>query len=768
MDLSFFHHFTKAITSNATLKEFQWKTTFYRFFDGAWHHGISGAKPDTQLVKVLTKTRDEKIPKQAKNHHYFHIACVDAVVEVIVPPRTWQTTIDKYVTDLEECVRNAEYQFNANYDKLTRLLNRTGFEEEIRKSLKKRLDGSAVEQTEALSPSSYIALITFDIDHFKQINDSYSHQYGDAVLRAFSWRLAEHTKVLKEHQKVDFTLARLGGEEFDLLVINLKNKDEAREIAESFRVAIERDLLPTSVQWDSISRDLKLGDMALPSEQERKVTASVGYKVSSLLQNEEPLKKYSELKGQADVALYRAKADGRNCVTNYDEIRIKHGRVLQSASELNHVAIDIGADVGVKRGDVYAVRIPQFTGDVPLVQDDGRSKKKLGMFPPLTNGRITVVNVQRGIAFCQIIEKSIATVFPVGSKLEYIPMGIGRPVVSSCTFPLSGCVLQPEKFMKELARAIDSKDLAIVCVFSAKEMRSNDLANSRFSILGLADLIRASFPPTTALGIIRENQIAAFVRAEFGKTSDLSATIEKIVGSSNENVSITCGYVSNESHESDHSDFHWQNLREDDLLYAAKVANYVAVSQHRRKDSNARHEKFSASTASYALFYLRLKKRYEDAIVDYHRLAQIGVDAPLLHNQFAICVIDSRDLPRMPAAERALERAVNAAEEDVVTVSWNLGVAKAFLGHFADAYSLFMKGKNILDEKLHWLYYLACAKCACEMYLKGVNTSETDKEFLEKCIKKALTAPKPEVALEHQWIEDIKQFAKRTTIGSSL
>ena len=83
----------------------------------------------------------------------------------------------------------------ANTDYLTELPNRRYFFAIVRKALHQR----AKQQQ-----SSAIAML--DIDHFKLVNDNYGHDYGDAVLEAFS-------RAFKQHFQQDL-VARLGGEEF--------------------------------------------------------------------------------------------------------------------------------------------------------------------------------------------------------------------------------------------------------------------------------------------------------------------------------------------------------------------------------------------------------------------------------------------------------------------------------------------------------------------------------------------------------------------------
>lgn len=125
------------------------------------------------------------------------------------------------------------------------------------------------------------ALVAFDIDHFKRINDTYGHGGGDRVLEAVG-------KLGAGALRSGDVLARLGGEEFALLLPET-GPEKAGDVAERFRQAI--------------------ADMAVPDLAGHQVTASFG--VAPLTGD------YGfpdEWLAAADRALYRAKEDGRNRV----------------------------------------------------------------------------------------------------------------------------------------------------------------------------------------------------------------------------------------------------------------------------------------------------------------------------------------------------------------------------------------------------------------------------------------------------------------------
>ena len=131
--------------------------------------------------------------------------------------------------------------------------------------------------------ASPISCLMFDIDHFKQINDTYGHKRGDMALRELS-------TVLKKSVRKSDILARYGGEEFILLLPNT-NLDGAKAEAERIRDTIKKHVF----------KSLK---------GERKITISIG--IAAL-----PHKKIQtsdDLITCADSALFKAKKSGRNQV----------------------------------------------------------------------------------------------------------------------------------------------------------------------------------------------------------------------------------------------------------------------------------------------------------------------------------------------------------------------------------------------------------------------------------------------------------------------
>lgn len=176
----------------------------------------------------------------------------------------------RYALELRESVNHT--MALAVTDELTGLYNRRYFDRHLNVMLGK-----------AQSQDRDMALMILDIDHFKAVNDGHGHDAGDAVLREFAARLKRNIR------GVDLA-CRFGGEEFVVLMPDTDTA-QAEAVAERVRQSVaERSF-----------------DIGLPRP--LSITVSVGVSLNeSLADTPESLIK------RADVALYRAKREGRNRV----------------------------------------------------------------------------------------------------------------------------------------------------------------------------------------------------------------------------------------------------------------------------------------------------------------------------------------------------------------------------------------------------------------------------------------------------------------------
>lgn len=155
-------------------------------------------------------------------------------------------------------------------------------------------------QQAAQSAGSF-AIVLFDIDDFKRVNDTHGHDAGDAVLRTIS-------RICQEHSRQGDLFARYGGEEFAFLLANL-SPSQAGEFAERIRDLIAQT--PTSYK-ESLLR----------------CTASIG--VSAVLA---PIPSADAALIAADHALYAAKTAGKNRIVLAPEDESPRGVGMRRASD---------------------------------------------------------------------------------------------------------------------------------------------------------------------------------------------------------------------------------------------------------------------------------------------------------------------------------------------------------------------------------------------------------------------------------------------------
>ncbi|MGU3522984.1 GGDEF domain-containing protein [Enterobacteriaceae bacterium C23F] len=161
---------------------------------------------------------------------------------------------------------------NSIRDPMTRLFNRSFFYDSLKK------------QMASVSVSTPVSVIVCDLDHFKRINDNYGHLQGDKVIQFVS-------AILQDNVRLNDVAARIGGEEFALLLTNT-DAENALHIAERIR--------QTVYQHDAESSHGQLPE---------KITISMGVFTATQKEAEQEV-----CVQRADEAMYQAKAQGRNRV----------------------------------------------------------------------------------------------------------------------------------------------------------------------------------------------------------------------------------------------------------------------------------------------------------------------------------------------------------------------------------------------------------------------------------------------------------------------
>jgi diguanylate cyclase (GGDEF)-like protein/PAS domain S-box-containing protein len=219
-----------------------------------------------------------------------------------------------HIEDVTEQKHTAErLTFAANHDELTGLPNRSS----LMSMLSERLEGA---------PPWSVAVLFVDLDHFKVVNDTLGHSAGDEMLSILAERLRH---VVRGHD----VLARFGGDEFIVVLSRVAHEGDPAEVAERIRRALH--------------------DPVMIGDHELFVTASIGYST-----NVDAGMSANDLLRNADAAMYRAKARGRDCVEAFAAGgQAVNGQALRTAGELRR---------GIERDEI----VPYFQPIVDL--DSGR------------------------------------------------------------------------------------------------------------------------------------------------------------------------------------------------------------------------------------------------------------------------------------------------------------------------------------------------------------------------------------------------------------
>lgn len=225
-----------------------------------------------------------------------------------------------HIRENEEQVRRLAY-----YDALTRLPNRRLLEDRL-----------SLAMRHAHRHGHQLAVIFFDLDHFKQVNDSLGHAIGDELLLQVSRRLTEH---LRE----DDTLARLGGDEFIALLPDLADPTEVTRIARRLIGAIST---PFTIGGHEFRVGCSLGISFYPNDADT---------AEDLMRN-------------ADAAMYRAKQEGRNTYRLFrSEMHVQDHRQLAMETALRDTA-ETGAGLDVHYQPIFDTQSGELRGAEALLR----------------------------------------------------------------------------------------------------------------------------------------------------------------------------------------------------------------------------------------------------------------------------------------------------------------------------------------------------------------------------------------------------------------
>ena len=312
----------------------------YRFDRGAWT-GLGGVAVPAPTAAVMTEALRSGLATSSGRLRESFIAVpeLDAVVRVDAAAlrRIGSEALRRRVATAAHA---AAQHFKATHHDLTGLINRA----ECNRVLLDRLAGMS-----EVGAGRAVGVVALDIDHFKQINDTFGHHYGDTVLRALATRIERVLLDRAPATGCDLIPAHPSGEEFLIVVSGPFVTAGQRAIAEAIRQGIAAQPLPTAAEWAALDRGGDAED--LPEQSLRHVTVSLGFSHRVGPVAKEAVAELGfALKREADIALYRAKATGRNRSVAFEEVIQRYGRVLEHHADTDIVAIDLGRQVAVSVG----------------------------------------------------------------------------------------------------------------------------------------------------------------------------------------------------------------------------------------------------------------------------------------------------------------------------------------------------------------------------------------------------------------------------------
>jgi diguanylate cyclase (GGDEF)-like protein len=245
------------------------------------------------------------------------ISIIATILLVIIIVALIYKLINRYTAELTEQKDILDYQ--AHYDLLTGLSNRILFNDRLEQAVEK---GKRQE--------SKFALFFIDLDRFKQINDSLGHSIGDKVLQIIAKRLQV---VMRKEDSI----SRLGGDEFTILVQDLKDGTDASLLAQKIIYSLSE---PINIENHTLYVTTSIGISIFPND---------GISANNLL-------KY------ADAAMYKAKEEGKNNFQYYSS------EMTEKAFE--RVVMEASLRKALSNNEFVVYYQPQI---------DGRTDKIIGM-----------------------------------------------------------------------------------------------------------------------------------------------------------------------------------------------------------------------------------------------------------------------------------------------------------------------------------------------------------------------------------------------------
>ena len=192
-----------------------------------------------------------------------------------------------------------QLEYGANYDTLTGLANRSLLSDRLRQA-----------SANAARKGKMVGVLLQDLDNFKIINDSLGHEAGDVLLKAAAERMRA---AVRESD----TVARFGGDEFVIVLPDVDSAEDVMKVASKLLADLAR---PFTIEHQQVYVSASIGICMYPRDGEAEAT---------LLKN-------------VDLAMYRAKREGRNTARFFTEQLNAHNRERQKLEAALHGALETG------------------------------------------------------------------------------------------------------------------------------------------------------------------------------------------------------------------------------------------------------------------------------------------------------------------------------------------------------------------------------------------------------------------------------------------
>lgn len=240
----------------------------------------------------------------------------------------------RLIVKLEESRRLEHYL--AYHDALTKLPNRQLFENRLNQAI-----------AQANRESSSLAILFLDLDGFKDINDTMGHTCGDELLKIIARRLET---VIRENE----TAARFGGDEFTIFLQNIGTVQDVIIVAERILEVFSKSI---QINNKNFYITTSIGISIFPDD---------GKNVETLIKN-------------ADIAMYRAKSEGKHTYQFYNpsmnsnlSLRVKMVNDLRNALKRNQFIINYQPQINVRTGEITSIQsfINWIHPDLGIINDE--------------------------------------------------------------------------------------------------------------------------------------------------------------------------------------------------------------------------------------------------------------------------------------------------------------------------------------------------------------------------------------------------------------